>query len=388
MSMFWKINFFSVVLLKWITSYVLNSLAKRSKPVHILFCIVDHFEPGTGSVSTHREIERVTKLLAEYPKLAHSHKDSAGNLPKRTWFFPPHYHRNNNLKRLVSLCKTGYGEIELHLHHGKTRADTPENLRRTIEQCIEEYGYFGIFGTENGRKRYGFIHGDWALNNSRRGRFCGVNNEIQILKETGCYADFTFPCLNEANPVKINSIYYALGNPKKPKSYNKGIPVKRSLGARGDLMLIQGPLHPYFINQSLTGLRVLGDSIHARAVSKERIDLWIRTGIHVKGLRNWILIKTHMHGGDDDNAASGNEMGGIFTYLEEKYNDGNNYVLHYVTARELYNIIKSAEAGEPADNPEQFRNYKVQPPLYDSSVDILEASDKLKNLIAKTYQQD
>jgi hypothetical protein len=93
-----------------------------------------------------------------------------------------------------------------------------------------------------------------------------------------------------------------------------------------------------------------------------------------------------MHGGDDDNAASGKEMREIFSYLEEKYNDGNNYVLHYVTARELYNIIKSAEAGEPADNPEQFRNYKVQPPLYDSSWGYSEASDKLKNLIAKTYQ--
>ena len=151
-------------------------------------------------------------------------------------------------------------------------------------------------------------------------------------------------------------------------------------------MLIQGPLHPYFIKHSLTGLRVFGDSIDVGTVTKKRVDLWIRTGIHVKGQRNWIIIKTHMHGADDDKAAPGSEIENIFTNFEDKYNDGKDYVLHYVTARELYNIIKSAEAGEPGDNPEQFRNYKIQPPLYDSSVNILEASDKLKNLIAKTYQ--
>jgi hypothetical protein len=133
--------------------------------------------------------------------LARNHKDYADNIPKRIWFFPPHYHRNNNLRDLISLCEKGYGEIELHLHHGKTKPDSAENLKRTIIQCIEEYYSFGIFGTEDGHRKYGFIHGDWALDNSRNGKYCGVNNEIQILKETGCYADFTFPSLNEANPI-------------------------------------------------------------------------------------------------------------------------------------------------------------------------------------------
>jgi hypothetical protein len=36
-------------------------------------------------------------------------------------------------------------------------------------------------------------------------------------------------------------------------------------------------------------------------------------------------------------------------HLESVYNDGKNYVLHYVTAREMYNIVKAAEAGKSGD---------------------------------------
>ena len=38
--------------------------------------------------------------------------------------------------------------------------------------------------------RFGFIHGNWCLDNSRAdGRWCGLNNELILLRELGCYAD-------------------------------------------------------------------------------------------------------------------------------------------------------------------------------------------------------
>jgi len=382
----WKIYFLLLVLLKWLPSCFLNLIRKKPKSLHILFCTVDHFEPGTGSVTSGVERERVRTLLSEYPKLVRNHKDYAGNIPKRTWFFPPHYHRNDNLRGLISLCASGYGEIELHLHHGKTKPDSAENLKRTIKQCIEEYSSFGIFGTEDGRRKYGFIHGDWALDNSRNGKYCGVNNEIQILKETGCYADFTFPSLNEANPIQINSIYYAQGDPKKTKSYNKGITVRRLGEQSEDLMIIQGPTHPFLKNKTLSGLRVWGDSINGTPpTTKKRIDLWVKTAIHIRGKREWIIIKTSMHGAEDGMAVLGREMDEIFSYLETKYNDGKNYVLHYVTARELYNIIKAIEAGEPGGDPEDYRDYKIKPPVYNSLINCPEASEKLKKYVFETY---
>ena len=381
-----KLGYHLFYILLWALRYSQKSAKEPSKPTHIIFCMVDHFEPGTGQVTVDIERGRIRTVMSEFPKLVKNHKDHFGNLPKRTWFFPPHYHRNNNLRDLVSLCERGYGEIELHLHHGNARPDTAHNLERTIRQCIDEYSSFGIFGSENGRKAYGFIHGDWALDNSRHGRYCGVNNEIEILRQTGCYADFTFPSKCEADPIRINSIYYAQDNPEKPKSHNRGIPVRVLGKAPNGLMIIQGPLHPFFYrHKKLILLKMFGDHIDGRPpVNKKRIDFWVKTGIHVKGREDWIIIKTHTHGAVYMGASLGKEMDRIYRYLESRYNDGYNYILHYVTARELYNIIKAIESGEMGNNPEKYRNYKIKPPKYDSSPKICEASEKLKELVNRS----
>jgi hypothetical protein len=51
----------------------------------------------------------------------------------------------------------------------------------------------------------------------------------------------------------------------------------------------------------------------------------------------------------------------MHAHLEQAYNDGTNHVLHYVTAREMYNIIKAAEAGKGGD-PNDWRDYELPPP--------------------------
>lgn len=386
MSRLFKITFMLSTIFKYLKSYRTREVVKQQTPAHIVFCTVDHYEPGTGGASRHTEIERVNNLLKKYPELVAGHFDSAGNIPKRTWFFPPHYHRHFALKKLVSLCERGYGEIELHLHHGKIKPDTPENLEMTIMQCIKEYSYFGIFGYKDNKKKYCFIHGDWALDNSRNGKFCGVNNEIDILLKTGCYADFTFPSMNEANPSQINSIYYALDDPTKPKSYNYGNSVKKHAHKNEGLMLIQGPLYPFFKNNKLWGLRVVGDVIDGSTqATNKRIDSWVNTGIHIQGVPDTVFIKTHTHGAANPKAVLGNEMDFIFRNLESNYNDSKNYILHYVTAREMYNIINALKDGHSSEKIEEYRNYIIKPPQYDSSIDIDKASKELKSLVYRTY---
>ena len=56
---------------------------------------------------------------------------------------------------------------------------------------------------------YGFVHGNFALANSADGHHCGVDSEMQVLAETGCYADFTLPpgLYHRAHIAKINSLY-------------------------------------------------------------------------------------------------------------------------------------------------------------------------------------
>ena len=134
-----NVGFLQSVLTRWLPSHLTGFTRPRPKPAHVLFCMVDHYEPGTGQVDLDAEKERMAKLLAKYPTLADAHADASGQRPRRTWFFPPHYHRHGNLRELVSLCQRGYGEIELHLHHGKTVPDTPENLRHTLRLCLRDY---------------------------------------------------------------------------------------------------------------------------------------------------------------------------------------------------------------------------------------------------------
>ncbi len=76
-----------------------------------------------------------------------------------------------------------------------------------------------------------------------------------------------------------------------------------------------------------------------------------------------MFVKIHTHGTQerDIDTLLGAEMDAMHTHLERAYNDGRNYVLHYVTARETYNIIKAAEAGKTG-NPADYRDYHLPPP--------------------------
>jgi hypothetical protein len=97
----------------------------------------------------------------------------------------------------------------------------------------------------------------------------------------------------------------------------------------------------------------------------ERVDFWIRQGIHVAGKPDWRFVKVHTHGTQerDIEALLGAPVAGMFEHLEQSYNDGQRYCLHYVTAREMYNIARAAEAGETG-NPHRFRDFVVPRPRY------------------------
>ena len=94
----------------------------------------------------------------------------------------------------------------------------------------------------------------------------------------------------------------------------------------------------------------------------ERIAGWIKSGIHVQGRPEWIFVKVFTHGAlmQDHEAVLGKWADQMYSTLEEKYNNGFQYILHYVTAREAYNIAKAAEAGKGGD-PNNYRNFLIPP---------------------------
>ena len=70
----------------------------------------------------------------------------------------------------------------------------------------------------------------------------------------------------------------------------------------------------------------------------------------------------HEHGGGVE-ANPGAEMDAMLTAIEKKYRDSDKYRLHYMTAREAYNVVKAAEAGRTG-NPNDYRDYVIKPYLY------------------------
>jgi hypothetical protein len=336
---------------------------------HLMFCFVDHYEPAWLQPGLETERARVARWKQDYPRLCATHRDADGRPPVHTFFFPEEEYRPEHIGDLVGLCRQGLGEIEIHLHHDHdTEAGLREKLQRFTQTLAHQHDALPR-DPVTGQARWAFIHGNWALDNAHPdGSGCGVNNELIILREEGCYADYTLPAApNPCQTSTINQIYYATDDPVRPKSHDTGTPVRAGQPPSGDLMIIQGPLTFDFGNRKF-GLIPRIESSDIRTVcppSPERVDMWVETGIHVKGRPEWIFVKIHSHGTQerDMDTLLGPAMDRTFSYLEQRYNCGKQWKLHYVSAREMYNIVKAAEAGLSGD-PNAFRDHVIPRPGY------------------------
>ncbi len=356
----------------WITSYLRQDWrapTAAGTTRHLIFCFVDHYEPAWAGSDYQRQCDRVARWRRDYPRLCEGHLDSDGRQPVHSFFYPEEEYRAEHIDALVELCRMGIGEIEVHLHHDDdTDAGLREKLRRFTGLLANRHDALPV-DPRTGRTRWGFIHGNWALDNSYPdGSRCGVNNELIVLREEGCYADFTFPAAPDpCQTSTINRIYYATDDPVRPKSHDRGEPVRVGGKALGDLMIVQGPLG-FRWNSRKFGILPRIENADVRASSpptEDRIDAWVRTGIHVEGRPEWIFVKVHTHGAQecDMDTLLGTPMDNAHRYMETRYNDGSDWKLHYVSAREMYNIIKAAEAGRDG-NPGDYRDYDLPRPGY------------------------
>lgn len=356
----------------WIRSYLRadwGAPAPEGVTRHLIFCFVDHFEPRYGNPGYDVELARVARWRRDYPRLCEGLRDADGRPPVHTFFYPEEEYRPEHLEPLVDMCRMGLGEIEIHLHHDHdTEAGLREKLRRFKRVLVERHGALPC-DPQTGQPRWAFIHGNWALDNSHpQGKGCGVDNELIVLKEEGCYADYTYPAAPDpCQTSTINKIYYATDDPCSPKSHDRGRRVKVGVPAEGDLMIIQGPLG-FMWHHRKYGLIPRIENADVRtssAPTPERIDAWVKTGIHVEGRPEWVFVKVHTHGVEerDIDTLLGAPMREAFEYLQRRYNDGRLWKLHYVSAREMYNIIKAAEAGCTAD-PGQYRDFEIPRPAY------------------------
>jgi hypothetical protein len=356
----------------WLGSYLRQArrrAPRRGERVHVLLCIADHYEPNRGNPSAQVVRDRVETWVSQYPRLFDEFRDSDGRPPQHTFFFPIDQYDPEQVDALAQLCCKGYGEVEIHLHHDHdTAANLSETLDRFVRLFVDRHGLLAR-RRDNGRACYGFIHGNWALDNSMPdGRWCGVNNELTILRQTGCYADFTLPSAPSPTQTrKINSIYYAIDDPRLPKSHDWGIDVGESAAPPPDgLMMIQGPLLLWRPSGCLLPRIENGCIQRSQPPSMARLDEWLRSCVQVRSRPDWFFVKLHTHGASESNqqVLLGESMVEFHRSLMRRAAEDDHFHVHYVTAREMYNLAKAAEAGWSGP-VKSARDFELLPPTYD-----------------------
>ncbi len=353
---------------RWVPGYVrqLGRTLRRPHvegPRHLLFALCDHFEPQWESPPREIAEERVRIWEDRYPKVVADFRDADGLMPRHSFFFPSEEYAPSYLDRLARLCAAGFGEVEIHLHH---HDDTAEGLRANLGDFLDKLASHGHLSRDrDGKRRYGFIHGNWALANGRSDRrCCGVDEELPLLFDTGCYADFTFPSMpDDSQPNIVNQIYWPVGDIARARAYEQGERARVGVRREDRILLIQGPLTPWKRPGRLTVWFESGNLADHSPPAAERVHAWARQNIHVEGRPEWVFVKVHTHGCQERNAAVllGEQARAMHRELTTHYNDGTSWVLHYVTAREMFNIASAAMDGKDGD-PGAYRDYVLPPP--------------------------
>lgn len=336
---------------------------KGSGPRHLLFAFCDHFEPLWGGATHDVGDARVRFWSEGYAKLAGRFRDAGGRPPRHSFFFPGEQYHPRWLDALARLTREGYGEVELHLHHD---GDTPAGLKRDLTHYVEQLARHGHLARDrSGRPRYAFIHGNWCLANARPdGRWCGVDEELPLLHETGCYADFTFPSAPDVcQPNVVNRIFWPVGDLARRRAYEQAEPARVGTTYDERVLMVTGPLSLARRPGSLA-LRIESSAVTARdPATRARLRTWTSQAIHIEGRPEWVFVKVHTHGAPEAQARSllGDAGRAMHEALRDEYNDGRRWALHYVTAREMYNIAVAAMHGRDGD-PDHHRDHVFPPP--------------------------
>ncbi len=344
-----------------------------SGPVHLVVALADHFEPaidpagGPKRVSRSEQIRRLEFWTREYPKVVDQFRDHDGRPFAHTYFYPAEQYDEEILEMLADHCHAGWGETEIHLHHGNPTPDTAEGTQRVLTEFRDHLAYrHRCLAVEAGstQPRYAFVHGNFALANSGGGRDCGVDSEMQVLADTGCYADLTLPTgfWHAAQIAKINSVYEC-GLPldhQAPHRQGRDLTVGRS--PKTFPLMVQGPLLTD-LGASIRSARPVlenGGITKAAPMNLQRLALWKKANVHVAGRPDWIFIKIHCHSMEP--AQQDAVLGDAFRkFLSALVNGaaGRKETLHFVTARELTNILLAACDGRDG-NPGNYRDYRFQ----------------------------
>ena len=355
---------------RWLLPWIRQRLTRSTQNVSdVMLAVCDHFEPFHHSDKA-GALRRMESWHEHLPGMTATARDHDGHGAKHTFFYPIEQYEREVLDSIAELCQITRNEVEVHLHHEN---DTAENLVRVLEQGKVDLRRHGLLGEDAaGAVSFGFIHGNWALDDSDpSGRGCGVRDELAILKRAGCFADLTMPSAPHPTQVPlVNQLYYARSSPNGC-SHHRGAPVVA--GADGTqklrsspehLLLVQGPLSLDWSRRKWGIMpRVENSDLGPKnPPTAARMNEWLKGRISVRGAEEWCFIKLHTHGAPESGhrANLGPERGLFYAEIERMAKD-HGFRLHYVSAREMVNILHAAEDGHRGDAG-AWRDYVYAPP--------------------------
>ena len=336
----------------WFPGYLRDRIArtfKSDRTQRVWVAVMDHYEPFWNKPSIEQATRRVRAWSDNWPEIAsRAPRDSAGNAPTHTFFYPQEEYRAEFIEQLAGMTRAGIADVEIHIHHDREGRD--EFIRRMSEyrDCLVRD--HRLLRKEEGKVRFGFIHGNWALDNSLPdGHFCGLNDEITILRDLGCYADFTMPSGNSASQSTIvNSIYWCKDDPEKPKSYDRGIPAESTKWNNGDLLIVDGPLGLRWKDRLIPRLET-GEVAAYDLPTPYRVKRWFDLAPVLGADR---FIKLYTHGATESNAGA-LLHGGLRDLYQQIAAEANSreVALYFVSAWQMYVAIRAACTGmNPAES--------------------------------------
>jgi hypothetical protein len=305
----------------WLLPYLKDRLRKSMRPrrpKRAWVAITDHYEPLGMGVSVETALSRVARWRDKWPRIADdAPRDAAGQCPQYSFFYPQEEYRRDLLDGIAEMAHFGVGDVEVHLHHENERPDS--FIRKVTEFCRRLTDDHGLLRQQDGRTVFGFIHGNWALDNSRPdGMWCGLNGEIALLRDLGCYADFTMPSLPSATQGRIvNQIYWCTNNSdNRPKSFDRGIEAAVGGGTRGDLLMITGPLGLRFEGRLRPRLET-GEIAGYDMPTPSRVRRWFELA---PSIGDDLFLKLYTHGATDRNIHPllNGGLGDLFRWLAEE----------------------------------------------------------------------
>jgi hypothetical protein len=339
---------------------------------HIIFTVANHFEPSWSASGGLLDLNAQRRRLDEYHKLARKTgeaiTDADGTKFRHTNFYPAEQYDFRLLETMSEMQSEGLGEVEIHLHHGVEKPDTAENLRKSLVEfrdiLAERHKCLSRFEADS-QPKYAFVHGNLALANSCGGRFCGVDEEMRILQETGCYVDMTLPSAPDESQIPLINQIYECGLPLNERiPHRKGRRVE-IFGNRPELPLIfTGPL-VFNWTRRIKGFPVPriddGALVENQPADLQRLSRWLSANVTVKGRTDWIFVKLYCHGffDHDQSAAIGAGAEKFFGEIIENGEKTGDYKVYFASAREAFNMVAAAIDGKKG-NPGEFRNYRLK----------------------------